>query len=328
MAEIYLNSSSPVTHQVFWQGAASDVDSSLPTVKVYDVTQDPMVNPPISPTSIIQTLTAEKDETNTGLYAVNLPYSITNTNRTLKLTWEYTVGGTAISKDHLVFIVTPYTDLTQSSQELGLSTDFTDPNYVTYKELVSAEKYARKIIEDYTGQEFYLYDDTFTVYGSESDILPLPYKINNLHSLHANDVLLLNNLTNVNNWNYTTQISESGFGIRVNRASMLDNTVYTANGMVPPSINDTYYGVFRKNVPYRVYGRFGWDKVPDNVELACIELMKDYFAKDKTWRNKYIKNIQTFDWQFEYSDDATKGTGNLYADQLLSPYIINSMVVV
>lgn len=328
MAEIYINSNSPVSHQVFWQGAAYDVDSSLPVVKIYDITGDPLVNPPVSQTSIIATITSEKDETNTGLYTVNIPYSITNRNKTLKLVWEYTVGGTFVSKDHIVFIVTPYTDLTQSSQELGLSMDYTDPDYVTYKDLIAAEKYARKLIEDFTGQEFFLSDDTFVVYGSGSDILPLPYRINSLHNLYANDVLLIDNLTNVNNWNYTTQISESGFGIRVNRASMLDNTVYTANGMVPPSINDTYYGVFRENVPYRIYGRFGWNKVPDNVELACIELMKDYFAKDKVWKNKYIKNIQTFDWQFEYSDDATRGTGNLYADQLLSPYILSSMVVV
>lgn len=327
MAEIYLNSSSPVTHQVFWQGAASDVDSSLPTVKIYDITQDPMVSPAISPSTVLTTLTASRDETNIGLYVVNIPYLLTTRNKTLKLKWEYIVGGTSISKEHLVFIVTPYTDLTQSSEELGLSFDYTDPNFSSYKELRAAEKYARKIIEDYTGQEFTLSDDTFTIYGSGSDVLPLPYKINSLHSLYANDVLLLDNLANVNNWNYTTQISESGFGIRVNRASMLDNTVYTANGMVPPSINDTYNGVFRNNVAYRVHGRFGWDRVPDNVELACIELMKDYFSKDKTWKNKYVKNIQTFDWQFEYSDDVTKGTGNLYADQLLSPYVINSMVV-
>lgn len=328
MAEIYINTSTPVIHQVFWQGAAADVDSALPIVKVYDVTEDPLVSPAINPSTIIATLTAIRDETNAGLYVVNVPYSLTNRNKTLNFRWEYTVGGNAIVKEHLVFVVTPYTDLTQSTNELGLSTDYTDPNYVTYKELRAAEKYARKIIEDYTGQEFYLYDDTFTVYGSDSDVLPLPYKINSLHSLHANDLLLVDNLANVNNWNYSTQISESGFGIRINRANMLDNTVYTANGMVPPSINDTYYGVFRNSVPYQVYGRFGWDKVPDNVELACIELMKDYFAKDKTWKNKYVKNIQTFDWQFEYSDDATKGTGNLYADQLLSSYVISSMVVV
>ena len=103
--------------------------------------------------------------------------------------------------------------------------------------------------------------------------------------------------------------------------------VYTANGVIPPSVSYDN-GIFKSDVSYKVQGRFGWEKVPDEIELAAIELMRDFFAKDKLWRNKYVSNVSTFDWQFEYSDDATKGTGNLYADQLLSPYIINSMVVV
>jgi hypothetical protein len=37
---------------------------------------------------------------------------------------------------------------------------------------------------------------------------------------------------------------------------------------------------FSLELPYKVQGRFGWEKVPDEVELAAIELMKDYFAKD------------------------------------------------
>jgi hypothetical protein len=56
--------------------------------------------------------------------------------------------------------------------------------------------------------------------------------------------------------------------------------------------------------------------------------MKDYFAKDTVWRNKYVKNLQTFDWQFEYSGDAYAGTGNQLADKLLSPYVLTSMVVI
>jgi len=56
--------------------------------------------------------------------------------------------------------------------------------------------------------------------------------------------------------------------------------------------------------------------------------MQDFFSRDNTWKNKYVKRISTFDWQFEFTGDATKGTGNLYADQLLNPYIINGMVVI
>ena len=60
----------------------------------------------------------------------------------------------------------------------------------------------------------------------------------------------------------------------------------------------------------------------------CIELMKDYFSKDTQWRNKYVKNIKTFDWNFEYNGDSLAGTGNKYVDQLLESFVITQMVVI
>ncbi len=106
---------------------------------------------------------------------------------------------------------------------------------------------------------------------------------------------------------------------------MLDNTVYTANGMVPPSIHDSA-GIFKSGVSYKVQGYFGWEKVPDEVEQAAIELMKDFFAKDTVWRNKYVKKISTFDWDFEYTSEAHSGTGNAYADRLLADYVLVTKV--
>lgn len=323
MAEILIRSQSPVTHQIFWNGEITVPDSN-PIVKLYDVTNDPAVNPAINPTHLLTTLTAYADENNPGTYAVNVPYQYTDRNKTLRLQWEYTISSTSVIRSDEVYVVTPYVDFNHV-QDLGFSSDSSDPNYKSYKELIKAEKYARKQIEEYTGQKFYLYDDLYIVYGYESDILPLPAKIHEIHELYMNDILLVDNLNGINNWNYPVQISESGYGIRINRAGLLDNTVYTANGMVPPSIHD-YSGVFQSAVPYRVQGRFGWEKVPDNVEIAGIELMKDYFSKDTMWRNKYVKSISTFDWDFEYTGDAYTGTGNAYADNLLADYVLTTKV--
>lgn len=325
--EILVDSNSPITHKVFWQGQLTDADS-LPVVKVYDITEDPAISPAINPGTVLSTLTPIKSETDIGTYIVYLPFDYSNRQRQLRVNWTYSVNGQSGHKDHKVYVQTPYTDMSQAIDALGLGSDYSDPNSKSYTELCNAERYARKLIEAYTGQQFYLYDDVQTVYGSGSDILPLPYKIAQLHELYQNDILLVDELNNINNWNYNTIISESGFGIRVNRANMLDNTVYTANGMVPPSINDMYGGVFAKDSTYRVQGKFGWEEIPDEIDLACIELMKDYFSKDKVWRNKYMKSIQTFDWKFEYNSGTYSGTGNLYADQLLLPYVTTKMVVI
>jgi len=324
--EILIGSNSPINHKIFWKGALTDADS-LPIVKVYDVTEDPAISPSISPATELASLTSEKSETDPGTYNVYLPLSLTNRNRQLKLVWQYNVESTAATKTHSIFVVQPYADIAQAMDSLGVSADPSDPSYKTYAELCAAERWARKVIENYTGQQFYLYDDLHTVYGAGTDVLPLPYKLDTLHELYQNDILLVDTINDINNWSYDVQISETGFGIRINKASMIDNTVYTANGMVPPTINDST-GMFSKNTVYRVQGRYGWDYVPDEVELSCIELMKDYFSKDKEWRNKYLTNVQTFDWQFEYNQESYRGTGNVYVDQILLSYVLTQMVVI
>lgn len=327
MAEILVGSNSAINHKVFWRGVVTDADE-LPTIDVYDVTEDPAISPAIDPDVYITRIDAERSETDIGSYDLYLPLSLTNRKRELKVVWRYTVDGNQVEKSHKVFVVTPYTDIPQAIGALGLGYDPSDPNYRSYDEVAAAERYARKVIENYTGQQFNLYDDMHVVYGDGSDSLRLPFKINQLHELYEGDILLVDTINEINNWNYATQISESGFGVRINRASMLDNTVYTANGYIPPSITDTSNGVFRKGVAYRVQGRYGWDYVPDEVELACIELMRDFFSKDRTWRQKYIHSVQSFDWHFEYNTGAFIGTGNIYVDQILLPYVLTQMVVI
>lgn len=328
MAEVYKNSYAPIKTKIFWGGQILDADSSV-LVDIYDVTQDPAVTPSISPSvPVASNVSATKSEVDPGSYEINIPFNLTDRNKNLKLKWKYSINSNNLIQETFVDVVTPYASLAEAVEDLQISTDPSDPNYKSYHELVMAEKYARKVIENYTGQQFYLYDDVQIAYGVGSDLLPLPFKMDTLHELYENDILIVDKINNENNWMFDPLISETGFGLRVDKSQSLDNIVYTANGMVPPSINDTSYGAFKKDVRYKVAGKFGWADVPDNVEQACIQLMGDYFAKDKVWTNKYVKKVSTFDWDFEYLSDAYSGTGNAYADQLLYPYVLTTMVVI
>ena len=328
MAEVYKNSYSPVRTKIFWGGQIDNADDDV-LVDIYDITEDPAITPSIDPTDpVAEDLVASLSEVDNGTYELNIPFNLTNRNKKLKLVWKYSMDSNNIQHSTSVDVITPYASLAEAVEDLGISTDPSDPNYKTYHELVMAEKFARKVIENHTGQQFYLYDDVQIAYGSGSDILPLPFKLDTLHELYEQDILLIDNVNDENLWSFSPIISETGFGLRVDRTSSLDNTVYIANGMVPPSITDNMYGAFKKDARYRVAGKFGWAEVPDNVEQACIQLMGDYFGKDKAWTNKYIKNISTFDWDFEYSSEAYAGTGNAYVDDLLHPYVLTNMVIV
>ena len=327
MAEIYINQTSPIKTKIFWGGEIVDADDDIVTARVYDITEDGTISPTISPSTVIVTLNATKLETDIGTYQIIIPFQYCNRNRKFKIIWSYEVGGVEASHVYYTDVVTPYANMADVLEDLNIGTDPSDPNYRTYHELQMAEKYARKLIESYTEQSFFLYDDTQIVYGHGSDILPLPFRIYEMHKLYENDVLLVDNIAEVNNWIYTPIVSESNFGIRINRQSTIDNVVYSANGLVPPSINEYgYHGAFKRDSRYTISGRFGWSSVPDNVEEACIVLIQQFFDKDTAWRNKYVKNVSAFDWKFEYMENAHTGTGNLYADQLLAPYVVNGMV--
>ena len=326
MAEIYKDQTAPIKTKIFWGGEIVDADGDV-TATIYDITEDNTLNPTVNPNVPILDLLAQKLETDAGTYQVIIPLEECRRNRKFKIVWSYEVDGNIASHSYYTDVVTPYANMADVWEDLGFGTDPSDPNYKTYHEVQMAEKYARKLIEAYTAQFFYLYDDVQIVYGSGADILPLPFRMYAIHELYENDVLLVDKINDVNNWIFSPIISESGYGIRVNRTDQMDNMVYTSNGLIPPSYLDYGgAGAFQKDYRYSVSGRFGWSSVPDNVEEACIILIKQFFEKDTAWRNKYVRNISAFDWKFEFMEDAHRGTGNLYADQLLLPYVITGMV--
>jgi hypothetical protein len=334
MAEVYTYSNDLVSTKIFWQNDIVSADAAV-LVDIYDVSRNLDIysasDPAYTETLLLANRTASPSEVDGGTYLVEIPRSITQVGRDLRLHWKYSINGQSTAHDSFCNVVTPYCSLAEAMEDLGFGSDSSDPNYKTYHQLRMAEKYARKIIENFTGQQFYLYEDVYVGYGAGTDIMPLPFKLNDLFELYQDDVQLIDNEASpaVNNWNYIPLISETGFGLRVNKANYLDNVVYTANGLVPPTINDIGSGgAFRQNSRYRIRGMFGWEDVPGNVEEACVILMGEYFSKDSTWKNKYVQNVQSFDWQFEYFDDVFRGTGNLYVDQLLQPYVITNMLVV
>lgn len=327
MAEIYKDTNLPVKARITWKGEVVSNDNPV-VVVIYDITEDPKVVPPVDPAVVVGTYTAVEEESDPGTYLLHVPLHLTNRLKKLKLHWQFTIDG---STEYLVTycdVVQPYANMSEVIEDLGLGAEYSDPNFKNFHDLRMAEKYARKQVEAFTGQKFFLYDDTFTIMGNDSDTLPLPRKINSIHSVHQNDQLWLDNLNQINNLGYVLEPTTSGFGIKINQSSLLDNDVYIANGMVPPSIHDVSPNIFRRGKQYKVQGRFGWANVPDDIEQATIEIMRSYFSKDRVWKDRYVNKISTTDWDFQYTSDAFAGTGSAYADKLLLDYVVTQMVVV
>ena len=327
MAEIYKYSNTPISTKLFVNGNAISASGQV-TVSFYDITEDPLVFPPIDKNSVIVSLNAIESEVDVGVYIAYLPIQHASRDRKFKLEWVYSYNSQTFYHITYLDVVTPYVSIQEAIEDLNLGSDANDPNHKTYHEIRMAEKYARKMVEYYTGQKFYLFDDKFTIMGNDSDTLPLPRKIHTLHTLHQNDQLWIDNLNDINYLGYSIEPTTSGFGIKVNQSTLLDGDVYIANGMVPPSINDASPNIFKREKHYDVYARFGWNTVPDEVEQATIEIIRSYFSKDRLWKDRYVNKISTTDWNFQFASDAFSGTGSAYADKLLLDYVVTQMVVV
>ena len=276
-------------------------------------------------------LVATPVETDIGVYALSIPSSLLSPaayGKTFRLIWKYIVNGVTHKKQTWVEVVTPYVSLVEAADQLGFGSDSNDPNHKTFKELKQAEKYARMMIDSYTKQKFSLYGDAISIMGSDSDTLLLPKRITSITKITHNDDVWIDSWGAVNNIGFTFKPTLSGFGVTVDKSYSLTGDVYIANGMIPPSINTESPNIFKRGKTYEIRGVFGWDHVPPSVEEAAIELMKMYFAKDRVWKERYIKKISTTDWNFEYSSEAFNGTGSSYADKLLADYVVTQMVIV
>jgi hypothetical protein len=325
MAEIYLDQASRVITKIYWAGEITDADGAVTAeVRRFRTSNPQWVGNP-------NVYTATKLDSDAGTYEIIVPRSEVPARfwgNILEITWKYSIGGVATSHKQMVDIVRPYVNIPDAIDRLNVGTDVSDPNFKSYNELKIAERYARKLIDAYTNQFF---DERYikeTAYGNGTDTLPLRTRCFDWYILRENGVVVIDRGLNINNFGYTIKVSDTEYGITVDRTNLLDNIVYTANGMVPPTINDSAYGAFKKDYLYTVEHWCGWTHVPPNVSEACMILMQQYFEKDRAWKDKYVKNISTFDWKFEFLEQAHTGTGNLYADQLLAPYVVNGMVVI
>lgn len=94
---------------------------------------------------------------------------------------------------------------------------------------------------------FHSYLGTQIAQGHGSDILPLPIRIEQITKLYEQDVKVFDSTLSSNNWFYIPIVSESNYGVRVNLQDLQDDTIYSANGMVTPSVNSRgHSGTFKK----------------------------------------------------------------------------------
>lgn len=233
-----------------------------------------------------------------GAYSVILSADKTNKLGRYTLQWRYRVNNIWYTKTSSFDVVVPYVTPSRFRAEYPELASKTDD------EIARKENLARKIIDTFCNQTFdYRLDKTYKVRGNDSDMLYLPERL-----------IALTSVT-VNGEDITNQVEI--FSDRILRSTS------TAD------VEDIFkFSLFKRDSVYSVRGDWGWDYVPDDIEKACLLLMKDYFTDDYILRQHGILRSSFGDENYTMSDIVLMGTGNLDVDNLLSNYVVDRMWVI
>lgn len=259
-----------------------------------------------------------------GRYTFTLDSSYTSLNRVLRLQWNYTVGGKAVSSEDFYEVFTPYASVSSIIDYYNFGTRPADLDFKSQQEIIMAERIARYQIDAYTGQSFGRYWGDQEVFGYHSDAIELTQRMVNVKKLYENGVLVIDYTTDpiYNTFGYDVELSTTNKALRIVKNAQ--DVIY--EGQYDPTI--LYYGRFRQHSRYKVYGEFGWSYVPQDINHCAVRLVGNLLSRDAQWRERYLKKVNLSEISFELADGAFNGTGDVIVDSILDSYRNMGIVVI
>jgi hypothetical protein len=301
---------------VFSNGVLTQADS-LPKINIYDADDD------AAPLAGFANINAT-NESRAGEYSYLITPDLTQLNRTLFITWTYSLNGSETVENDYYKVETTYADVSEIIDFLNFGTVPSDINYVASKDIQTAEKIARTIIDGYTGQKFGQYYGSQEQIGIGSDSIELVEKMISIDKVYENSTLVIDNTIDptYNTFGFPIEITPTGKAVRILHAGW--DVRY--DNQVDPTI--MYYGKFRDRARYEFVGKIGYKYVPEDIKIASMLLVNDILANDFNWRNKYLKKVDLSEISFEMAGGAFNGTGNLTVDNILDQYRNVNIVII
>jgi hypothetical protein len=309
--ELYTGLNQKIYLDVFKNEEIDPADAN-PTVSIYDGETDVLI--------VTGTSTPEIDDEGRYSYTVLDNYLLTD--KLIKAVWTYSVNSNSMSTTNFYDVVTPYVSISDAYSKLRFGREEGDQNYIPFVEMQNAEKFARFMVENYTGVKFGKYSKTVSAYGQDADVLYLGERVISYTQLKENGKLVIDVPNNINVFNFPVEITPTNHSIRIVAADYDINEGGRLDIVYP--LRGNFYNGYR----YDVVGVFGWKSVPEKIQTAMVMLMKDYFGKDNIWRARFVQNVSFGDTDMEFSKLAFRGTGNFYVDKLLDEFKSTNMAVI
>lgn len=287
--ELYYQTSDSVTLTIYVNGALQNADS-VPTITI---------------TRLSDGVEIATDDTVTAVSTGKYKYTLTTAQNSFlgqfKAEWAYEVNGIPNIKTDYYDVVVGYANATQVKDL------YPDLASKTNDEIYAKEKLARKIIEIFCNQSFGFRDSQTKVLKMRemSNLLFVEERLWNLDSVLINNEDDITDQVEIQDDYWLSPLIDFDAGFFTD----------TKRGILEPS------RFFRRGLKYYVTGDWGWQSVPDNINLAAIMLINDYFCDTAMLREHGIVSYQLGEKSIQFARDLWGTTGNYDVDILLSDYV-------
>lgn len=300
MIEVYEDTVERLTLDIYYNDTLTDADSGV-TVTIHDV-NDPLYPDDTGYTPLVDGDTASKS--GTGEYAYTIDSTITGSPTRLKVVWDFAVNGQAIEDIDWVDIVRPYAHIHEIKEE------YPELANKTNQEIRSMERKVRTIINAFTGTHFSIEkNEKVIVNGSGDDEITLYKPIINIRKVV------------VGNEDITKMVERKPGDIwSIRKKRTIDD--------IDLKFSFFTNRFFKEHYEYIITADFGWEYVPNEINLAALLLIEFYFCNESRYHRYGVNEVRTISNTLKFEQNPVESTGHIEVDQILLNFMAPNMVMI
>jgi hypothetical protein len=244
-----------------------------------------------------------------------LDQEVTAYDRKLKIELQIIDASSYIEDELYVSLVRPYATATELAEHAGLTIVGSNPGFgeITQAELTRLERRARLYINSKISDDFTFKYKTVGTLGQGSDVLFIGQKIESFDKIVKDDEVIYDTTEDpeINLLDYPFAITNGKNSLKVvwegaNIIEWSDTSV----------INSA--GYFERNSLYLIRGEYGWKYIPNDINLATLELVNDMLCSDFNYKNRGVKSVKNDAYAVEFVPG--NGIGSVLVESLISQY--------
>lgn len=244
-----------------------------------------------------------------------LDQDVTLYDRRLKVELQIIDASSYTEDEIYVNLVRPYATTAELAEHAGLTIVGSSPGFgeVTEAELIKLERRARLYINSKISDDFTFRYKTVGTLGQGSDVLVIGQRIESFDKIVKDDEVIYDTTADpeINLLDYPFAVTNGKNSLKVvwegaNIIEWSDTSV----------INSA--GYFERNSLYLVRGEYGWKYIPNDINLATLELVNDMLCSDFNYKNRGVKSVKNDAYTVEFLPG--NGIGSILVESLISKY--------